>query len=53
VALALPIATVAEIAAAAKIDGRHVSSFIVHHGLPHVMREVARLRQQSPDESQP
>ena len=53
VALSLPIETVAEIAAAAKIDGRHVSSFIVHYGLPHVMREVARLRQQFPDESQP
>jgi len=53
VALSLPIETVAEIAAAAKLDGRHVSSFIVCYGLPHVMREVARLRQQSPDEFQP
>ena len=53
VALSLPIETVAEIAAAAKIDGRHVSSFIVHYGLPHVMREAVRLRQQSPDEFQP
>jgi hypothetical protein len=48
VALALPIETVAEIAAAAAIDGRHVSSFIVHYGLPAVMREVARLRQIAP-----
>ena len=53
VALALPIETVAEIAAAAKLDGRHVSSFVVYYGLPHVMREVARLRQQFPDEFQP
>jgi hypothetical protein len=53
VALSLPIEAVAEIAAAAAIEGRHVSAFIVHHGLPHVMREVARLRQQFPDEFQP